>query len=221
MNFNLHYSSRLYSRISTQPTDLSTQPVYCTYLPEKQSHSATSLNVRTGQPDEISTASTQSSSEAAHNIPSDADIIYASYPNQMMANRTAMLKQNMCTAGQVACFGGNQCVAQEKWCDSMVDCMDGSDETACSCKSRLSKERICDGYVDCPMGSDEMGCFGCDKFSYSCHSNRHEFEQAKQSPFQMCYSAVDKCDGVETCLNGKDEQDCVMIVRTIGEHLVS
>lgn len=71
------------------------------------------------------------------------------------------------------------------------------------------------------MGSDEMGCFGCDKFSYSCYGNRQEFEEAKKTPFQMCYSAVDKCDGVETCLNGKDEQDCVMIVRTIGQHLVS
>lgn len=138
----------------------------------------------------------------------------------MMANRSNVHMQNNCAEGQVSCFGTNQCIPQNKWCDSSVDCLDGSDETACSCKSRLSKDRICDGYLDCPMGSDEIGCFGCDKFSYSCYSNSLEFEEAKKSPFQMCYSAVDKCDGVETCLNGKDEQDCVMISRTMGQHLV-
>lgn len=202
---------------------MSLQPVYCTYLPEKQSQSATTFNIRTGQPEDgvTATSSALPISKTTHNIPTDADIIYASYPNQMMANHTAMLRQGVCKAGQITCFGSNQCIAQEKWCDSTVDCLDGSDETACSCKSRLSKERMCDGYFDCPMGSDEMGCFGCDKFSYSCHGNQQQFDEAKQTPFQMCYSAVDKCDGVETCLNGKDEQDCVMIVRTIGQHLVT
>lgn len=200
---------------------MSSQPVYCTYLPDKQSNTAGSFNLRVGQSEDTTNTANNSISDTSHNLPSDSDIIYASYPNQMMANRTGILRQSVCQTNQVACFGSNQCVAQEKWCDSTIDCLDGSDETACSCKSRLSKDRICDGYLDCPMGSDEMGCFGCDKFSYSCHANKHDFEEAKKSPFQMCYSAVDKCDGVETCLNGKDEQDCVMLVRTIGQHLVS
>lgn len=196
---------------------MKSQPVYCTYLPDKQSHAAA---IQTGFEGKSASAPTKEQI-SAHNIPTDSDIIYASYPNQMIANRSAMLQQGACPVDQIACFGSNQCVSQEKWCDSTVDCLDGSDETACSCKSRLSKDRICDGYLDCPMGSDEMGCFGCDKFSYSCHETEQEFEEAKKTPFQMCYSAVDKCDGVETCLNGKDERDCVMLVRTIGQHLVS
>lgn len=141
----------------------------------------------------------------------------------MMAytNRSAANVMNFCAKGLISCFGSSQCIDKSKWCDSSIDCVDGSDESACSCKARLSKEKVCDGYLDCPMGSDEIGCFGCDKFSYSCYSNGNEYETAKQSPFRKCYTMLDKCDGIENCLNGKDEQDCSMIVRSIGQHLVS
>lgn len=36
----------------------------------------------------------------------------------------------------------------------------------------------------------------------------------------MCYSRMDKCDGIENCLNGKDEEDCSMLVKDIGLHKV-
>jgi hypothetical protein len=57
----------------------------------------------------------------AFNIPSETDIIYASYANQLMAftNRTIANMQNACAKGYIACFGSNQCILKSKWCDSI------------------------------------------------------------------------------------------------------
>lgn len=125
-------------------------------------------------------------------------------------------KPNFCSHNEVSCLGTNQCIPQNRWCDSVVDCLDSSDEIACSCNSRLTEEKLCDGYPDCPLSSDEIGCFGCDRFSYSCYYNDEEFERAKQSTFSMCYSIAERCDGFENCLNGKDERDCTILVKEIG-----
>lgn len=149
------------------------------------------------------------------NIPSQFDIIYATYPNNIFAlNHSG--QHNHCDPGKVPCLNSNQCIVKKQWCDSKVDCLDASDETACSCKARLSESRICDGYVDCPMGSDELGCFGCAKFQYSCYNSLEEFEKGGHSPSLMCYSSVDKCDGFNNCRNGKDELECSMIVKNVG-----
>lgn len=48
----------------------------------------------------------------------------------------------------------------EQICDGKVDCPRATDETNCSCKSRLGASRICDGVFDCPSLDDEMGCRG-------------------------------------------------------------
>lgn len=77
-------------------------------------------------------------------------------------------------------------------------------------------DRLCDGYSDCPLSSDEIGCFGCDRLSYSCFHNDEEFFRGKDSAFALCYSIVERCDGVEQCLNGKDEKDCTVLVKEIG-----
>jgi hypothetical protein len=114
----------------------------------------------------------------------------------------------------------NRCLIRNT-ISSTVDCLDSSDESACSCKSRLSVDKICDGYIDCPMASDEIGCFGCDRFSYSCYATADEYNDAQQSSLMMCYTRNEKCDGVENCLNGRDEEDCNMITRTVGEQLVN
>lgn len=67
--------------------------------------------------------------------------------------------------------------------------------------------------MDCPLGTDELGCFGCDKFQFSCYHNRQEYERERKSSLSMCYTSIEKCDGFNNCLNGKDEIDCTMIVR--------
>ncbi|XP_040157483.1 serine protease nudel isoform X2 [Anopheles arabiensis] len=123
-----------------------------------------------------------------------------------------------CRRGSVPCFSSHQCVKRSSWCDSKTDCMDGSDESACSCVSRLPKRKLCDGYADCPLGMDEMGCFGCEKFSFSCFHTETEYRSAHRSG-SMCYSLLEKCDGFDNCLNRKDEQDCTMLVRDLGHYL--
>lgn len=198
------------------------QPLYCTYLPSELPQVSRPMGYYRSNDHGVDLDESEEERNA-YNIPSETDIIYASYANQLIAftNRTIANMQNGCQSGYIACFGSNQCILKSKWCDSNVDCLDGSDESACSCKARLSEEKICDGYVDCPMGSDEMGCFGCDRFSYSCYSTQDEYNDAQHSSLMMCYTRTEKCDGFENCLNGKDEQDCGMITRTIGEQLVS
>lgn len=131
-----------------------------------------------------------------------------------MANLT---QHNHCKTSEISCFTGSQCVAEERWCDNVVDCLDASDESACSCKSRLHPKRICDGYADCPMGNDEMGCFGCDPFSFSCYKDKKELETSGHA--NQCYTTKDRCDGISVCLNGADERSCSMLVRNLGQQL--
>lgn len=147
-------------------------------------------------------------------MPTQSDIIYATYPSQMLA-LTNKTRANRCLMGQVSCFTTSQCVYEAQWCNNRVDCQDASDETACSCESRLAPERICDGYEDCPYGSDEMGCFGCDPFAFSCFKTH---EEAANRPLQ-CYTVPDKCDGFTVCRNGADEERCSMLVQNLGQSL--
>lgn len=65
----------------------------------------------------------------------------------MIFNHT-FVQENNCEKGKLSCFTTRQCVDEDKWCDSNVDCEDASDETACTCKSRLDPSRICDGFVN-------------------------------------------------------------------------
>ncbi|XP_052894765.1 serine protease nudel [Anopheles moucheti] len=123
-----------------------------------------------------------------------------------------------CRRGWVSCFSSHQCVKRSSWCDSKTDCMDGSDESACSCVSRLPKRKLCDGYADCPLGMDEMGCFGCEKFSFSCFHTQDQYRAAHRSG-SMCYTLLERCDGFDNCLNRKDEQDCTMLVKDLGHYL--
>lgn len=212
------------------------QPTYCTFLATDDNnfpvhYSETTETPTTtqkfaaassdGQIEEFSQGpqrSIEGDRANAFNIPTQFDIIYATYPNQLFAMNHSSQHRH-CDSGKLPCFGSNQCISKSKWCDSKVDCLDASDETACSCKSRLAESRICDGFVDCPMGSDELGCFGCDKFQHSCYSSQREYEQNDQSSNLMCYSSIEKCDGFNNCRNGKDEAECSMIVRHVGAML--
>lgn len=124
--------------------------------------------------------------------------------------------QNTCDEGKISCLTTSQCILKSNWCNSKVDCLDGSDETACNCKSRLHESRICDGYADCPMGDDEMGCFGCDRFQFSCFSSVEEFQMGSSNAGLSCYSVTEKCDGFKNCRNGRDEIDCTMLVKNVG-----
>ncbi|KAG5666387.1 hypothetical protein PVAND_014416 [Polypedilum vanderplanki] len=191
------------------------QKAYCTFMPNEQNNLPVYF--------ETSTAATtfhdsnrqqkENDNDTTFNIPTQFDIIYATYPNQIFS--LGQSNSYHCDEGKLPCFNSNQCILKSKWCDSVVDCADASDETACSCKARLDKSRICDGFVDCPMASDELGCFGCDKFQYSCFDTINEYESSLRSSLS-CYSSVDHCDGFINCKNGRDERDCNIIINQIG-----
>lgn len=55
---------------------------------------------------------------------------------------------NVCKTGEMSCTNSVQCIPNQKWCDNVKDCDDASDETSCSCPSRLNEDKLCDGYVD-------------------------------------------------------------------------
>lgn len=216
---------------SYRNADEAQQPTYCTFLasegtnfpahyietteqPSTQKYAVVSDGKIEESSEQPEKSGSEGNRESSFNVPSQFDIIYATYPNQIFAMNHSMFHH--CDEGKLPCFGSHQCISKSKWCDSKVDCLDASDETACSCKARLPDSRICDGFVDCPMGSDEMGCFGCDRFQYSCYNSRKEFLVNGGSSSLMCYSSTDKCDGFRNCLNGKDELECSMIVKHLG-----
>jgi len=145
-------------------------------------------------------------------------IIYASYaglPLQTIQQRSKCPEPN-----QVACFGQKECIDASRWCDNVVDCSDGSDESACTCANRVDEERLCDGYADCPMGEDEMGCFGCEPLAYSCYEYPEEYARHNRSTISMCYNRLERCDGFMNCLNGRDEEQCSMLVTDVSDHMV-
>ncbi|KAM7355778.1 serine protease nudel isoform 2-T2 [Cochliomyia hominivorax] len=147
-----------------------------------------------------------------------SDIIYASYVD--LPNHLGHKDHFKCEIpGQLACYGGNECIRESSWCDGSVDCSDGSDEAACTCRQRIDDDRVCDGYADCPMAEDELGCFGCGEFMYSCYDHPMEYEMNNRSTVSMCYSALEKCDGFTNCLNGKDEMECSLIVNDVAHHM--
>ncbi|XP_058788822.1 serine protease nudel-like [Phymastichus coffea] len=112
-----------------------------------------------------------------------------------------------CPLNHYICSDGSKCIPKFKWCDNKIDCPDSSDERTCSCRERLDSKRYCDNYLDCPNGEDELGCFGCPKTSFSCHDSIG----GKPS---NCFTLEDYCDGNNTCVNLKDEEDCSVLTRS-------
>ncbi|XP_053379720.1 uncharacterized protein LOC123526988 isoform X2 [Mercenaria mercenaria] len=133
--------------------------------------------------------------------------------HQLMLNRT--LPDNILdTEEKYSLF---QCESKE-WvsmfarCDSVIDCIDASDEMNCSLsqeKSICSKNeyacddsgcihvsQMCDFIVDCMDGSDENCDFPlCWQKEYRCRN-------------QQCIPGEDRCNAYEDCLDGSDEENC-------------
>ncbi|KAH8305277.1 hypothetical protein KR018_010024, partial [Drosophila ironensis] len=203
------------------------QQVYCSYMQHNQagqgSGQSSVSNAQQQQPVGQSSFSNANfkmrhanqSSAAQHN---QGQIIYASYAGMP---QQAVQQHSKCPEpDQLSCFGQQQeCIAASRWCDNVVDCSDGSDESACTCADRLDEERLCDGYADCPMGEDELGCFGCESLSYSCYEKPEEFARHNRSTISMCYSRQERCDGFMNCLNGRDEEQCSMLVTDVADHM--
>ncbi|MDP0589203.1 MAG: hypothetical protein QS748_08435 [Candidatus Endonucleobacter bathymodioli] len=98
---------------------------------------------------------------------------------------------------------GDMLTISASWrCNSMRNCLDGSDETIgdtnptcfyCDQRKRILHELRCDGNVDCANGRDESvigknpGCFNCG-----------------ENNGKLIFGEL-RCDGKEDCDNGRDE----------------
>ncbi|KAH8365787.1 hypothetical protein KR093_004396 [Drosophila rubida] len=199
------------------------QQVYCTYMQNQQNQQSQAQS--TPIQSNLSPASQSGFSNANFKMrhanqtaagAHQSQIVYASYvgvPQQSQELRSCP------EADQVACYGNKECIAATNWCNNVVDCSDGSDESACTCADRLDDERLCDGYEDCPMGEDELGCFGCEALAHSCYENAEDYARHNRSTLSMCYSRLERCDGFQNCFNGRDELHCNMLVTDVTHHM--
>ncbi|CAH0730554.1 unnamed protein product, partial [Brenthis ino] len=130
---------------------------------------------------------------------------------------------NICAYDEFSCKNGD-CLALEKVCDGVKNCIDGSDEAFCSGSSmydeswesnRVKRQSSCrknqwqcrdgtcigfdgkcDGIVDCPDGSDETHPL-CRKIQ--CQSNWF------RCTYGACVDGTAPCNGIQECADNSDE----------------
>ncbi|XP_068631440.1 serine protease nudel [Battus philenor] len=129
-------------------------------------------------------------------------------PSSVELFDNSSIRDTNCVEGTLPCLNGEACISEAQWCDGNIDCTDVSDESRCSCKSRVDKSRICDGYFDCPFGEDEMGCNGCPEDMFSCGDTI-------ESSSGTCFSKHQRCNNVGDCTNHKDEIDCSLLAPSL------
>ncbi|XP_060656762.1 serine protease nudel [Drosophila nasuta] len=199
------------------------QQVYCTYMQNQQAQQsqAQSTPIQSNLSPSSQSGFSNANFKMRHANQTGAgahqsQIVYASYvgvPQQSQEMRSCP------EADQVACYANKECIADTNWCNNVVDCSDGSDESACTCADRLDEDRLCDGYEDCPMAEDELGCFGCEALAHSCYENAEDYARHNRSTLSMCYSRHERCDGFQNCFNGRDELHCNMLVTDVTHHM--
>lgn len=77
----------------------------------------------------------------------------------------------------------HQCIPKKSTCDTVNDCIDGSDEWGCKCVDYLVKlkpQLACDTYPDCGGWEDESPCKFCNgKEQFFCDLSRKCLPKSK------------------------------------------
>lgn len=109
------------------------------------------------------------------------------------------------------------CLALERRCNGIVDCLYGEDELGCTnlqcgvfrnfrChltkgnQNCISDDWVCDGRADCPNGEDESATYCPPDHVHPCESG--VFCNSS------CLPSRKICDGVKDCPDNQDESDC-------------
>ncbi|XP_014219985.1 modular serine protease-like [Copidosoma floridanum] len=125
--------------------------------------------------------------------------------------------QAKCSARQFRCTSG-QCIANDRVCDGVTDCNDGSDETTQECQNSppcssrnfrcsygacVDGNTRCNGRNECADGSDELDCQKIAPSSGAidggCKSNQFRCKSGQ------CIARTELCDGTVNCRDRSDE----------------
>ncbi|XP_059351981.1 serine protease nudel-like isoform X3 [Daphnia carinata] len=117
---------------------------------------------------------------------------------------TALPRPTVCSVDQFTCSKVFQCVQLSHKCNKVIDCIDGTDESSCSCGDYLkgigNSELLCDNHVDCADFSDEAGCRTCRSDEY------YSLASAQCTPYkEMCNNRVKNAQG-------DDESQCLALI---------
>ncbi|KYN23000.1 Vitellogenin receptor [Trachymyrmex cornetzi] len=134
-------------------------------------------------------------------------------PNVVFAKIGKLEHSLTCSTYEYKCSTNDTCIPKAMFCDTIMDCPDGSDEYdgcvedlictknnfRCNDGRCIFREWVCDGRNDCSDGSDESNCSinNCKtkNFQYLCKN-------------QLCIPLKLVCNGKDDCGDKSDEIGC-------------
>ena len=109
----------------------------------------------------------------------------------------------------VPCPDGSRCIDEDKFCNCIPDCFDGSDEFNCiatkiykvcpTTNACIPEKLFCDGKIVAtyPNGADEWNCDPCPDNKVPCTGSTSK-----------CIDRQKFCDGKVDCPDQTDENNC-------------
>lgn len=123
---------------------------------------------------------------------------------------------------KVLCKKSNFCITRSQVCDGVSNCPDGEDEEGCpgncnpnfgtiSASSTLLKSFFENDFLKCNDGKNYIRKYACSGLLPQCKGickNECDHELAFTCKTGDCISKSNRCDGVNNCIDGSDEENC-------------